>query len=99
MRIARITCDGCRQCTSARASRREKAARVILDRKDSAFSQPRAAGSSMATGDCDLHSACLSTILEPHALRIIAEQFTEHDAGGTLKGSRLNRFAYRVIYG
>jgi len=39
-------------------------------------------------------------LLEPHALRIIAEKFTRRDAGGTLKGQPdSNRFAYRVIYG
>lgn len=39
------------------------------------------------------------TVLEPEALRVIAEEFTDKDAGGTLKGKPdSGRFAYRVIY-
>jgi len=52
----------------------------------------------MASGDL-LIFLDADTILEPHALRIIAEQFSERDAGGTLKGQPdSGRFAYRLIY-
>ena len=91
-----VVANGCTDRTVEVA--REKCQRVvILDEKG--LGPSRNLGARMATGDL-LIFLDADTILEPHALRIIAEQFTEHDAGGTLKGQPdSNRFAYRVIYG
>src|SRR5215469_12899768 len=55
-------------------------------------------GARMATGEL-LVFLDADTILEPGALRVIGEQFTERCAGGTLKGRPdSTRFAYRAIY-
>jgi glycosyltransferase involved in cell wall biosynthesis len=55
-------------------------------------------GAHLATGDL-LVFLDADTILEPGALQTIAEQFTEREAGGTLKGQPdSDRFAYRLIY-
>jgi glycosyltransferase involved in cell wall biosynthesis len=55
-------------------------------------------GARMAKGEL-LVFLDADTILEPGALRIIAEQFNERDAGGTLKGRPdIDRFGYRLIY-
>lgn len=55
-------------------------------------------GARMAWGEL-LVFLDADTILKPGALRIIAQQFTEQDAGGTLKGQPdSDRFAYRLIY-
>lgn len=55
-------------------------------------------GARMATGEL-LVFLDADTILEPGALRVIGEQFTERCAGGTLRGRPdSGRFAYRVIY-
>jgi glycosyltransferase involved in cell wall biosynthesis len=56
-------------------------------------------GARMAAGEL-LVFLDADTILEPHALRTIGEQFTRQDAGGTVKGQPdSSRFAYRLIYG
>ena len=91
-----VVANGCMDRTAEVA--REKCSRLVtLDAKGLGVS--RNLGGRLATGDL-LVFLDADTILEPHALRTIAEQFTRRDAGGTLKGQPdSNRFAYRVIYG
>lgn len=88
--------NGCTDRTAEVA--RDKCQRLVtLEAKGLGVS--RNLGARVATGDL-LVFLDADTILEPHALRIIAEHFTERHAGGTLKGQPdSNRFAYRVIYG
>ncbi len=90
-----VVANGCADRTVEVA--REKCQRVVaLNEKGLGIS--RNTGARAATGDL-LVFLDADTILEPHALRTIAEQFTERDAGGTLKGQPdSNRFAYRLIY-
>jgi len=55
-------------------------------------------GARMAKGEL-LVFLDADTLLEPKALRVIAERFSHRDAAGTLKGKPdSGRFAYRVIY-
>jgi glycosyltransferase involved in cell wall biosynthesis len=55
-------------------------------------------GARMAMGEL-LVFLDADTVLEPGALRVVATEFRELDAGGTLKGlPDSNRFAYRLIY-
>jgi len=91
-----VVANGCQDRTVEAA--REKCPRIVtLDDKGLGIS--RNLGARIATGDL-LVFLDADTILEPHALRVIAGEFTEGDAGGTLKGQPdSNRFAYRVIYG
>jgi glycosyltransferase involved in cell wall biosynthesis len=91
-----VVANGCTDRTVAVA--REKCQRVLtLDAKG--LGPSRNLGARMANGEL-LVFLDADTILEPHALRVIAEQFTERHAGGTLKGQPdSDRFAYRVIYG
>jgi glycosyltransferase involved in cell wall biosynthesis len=91
-----VVANGCTDRTVEVAQ--EKGQRVVtLTQKG--LGPSRNLGGHIATGDL-LIFLDADTILEPHALRIIADQFTEHHAGGTLKGQPdSNRFAYRVIYG
>jgi glycosyltransferase involved in cell wall biosynthesis len=90
-----VVANGCTDRTGEVAER--KCHRLVtLEQKGLGIS--RNLGARMATGDL-LIFLDADTILEPHALRTIAEQFTERDAGGTLKGQPdSNRFAYRLIY-
>jgi glycosyltransferase involved in cell wall biosynthesis len=91
-----VIANGCTDRTADVA--RDKCQRLVaLEAKGLGVS--RNLGAHIATGDL-LVFLDADTVLEPHALRIIAEQFTERDAGGTLKGRPdSDRFAYRVIYG
>lgn len=90
-----VVANGCTDRTVEVA--REKCHRVVaLEEKGLGVS--RNTGARVAAGDL-LVFLDADTILEPQALRTIAEQFTERDAGGTLKGQPdSNRFAYRLIY-
>jgi glycosyltransferase involved in cell wall biosynthesis len=91
-----VVANGCSDHTAEVA--RGKCQRV-LTLNEKGLGPSRNLGARMATGDL-LIFLDADTILEPHALRVIAEQFTERNAGGTLKGQPdSNRFAYRVIYG
>lgn len=55
-------------------------------------------GARMTTGELLLFLDA-DTVLEPDALRVIAEEFSAGDASGTLKGRPdSNRFAYKLIY-
>jgi glycosyltransferase involved in cell wall biosynthesis len=91
-----VVANGCTDRTAEVA--REKCSRLVtLDEKGLGIA--RNLGGKLAAGDL-LVFLDADTIVEPHALRTISEQFTEHDAGGTLKGQPdSDRFAYRVIYG
>jgi glycosyltransferase involved in cell wall biosynthesis len=90
-----VVANGCTDRTAEVA--REKCDRLAtLSRKG--LGVARNLGARMATGEL-LVFLDADTILEPGALRIIAEQFTGRDAGGTLKGQPdSGRFAYRLIY-
>lgn len=91
-----VVANGCTDRT-ADVARENCSHLVTLDEKGLGVS--RNLGGRLAAGDL-LVFLDADTILEPRALRTIAEQFTERDAGGTLKGQPdSNRFAYRVIYG
>jgi glycosyltransferase involved in cell wall biosynthesis len=91
-----VVANGCTDGTTEIA--KEKCSRLVtLDEKGLGVS--RNLGGRLATGEL-LVFLDADTILEPHALRTIAQEFTERDAGGTLKGvPDSDRFAYRVIYG
>ena len=90
-----VVANGCTDHTAEVAER--KCHRLVtLEQKGLGIS--RNLGARMATGEL-LIFLDADTILEPHALRIIAEQFTEGDAGGKLKGQPdSGRFAYRLIF-
>jgi glycosyltransferase involved in cell wall biosynthesis len=91
-----VVANGCTDRTAEVAQ--EKCHRLVtLSEKGLGVS--RNVGAALASGDL-LIFLDADTLLEPGALRIIAEQFTERHAGGTLKGRPdSDRFAYRVIYG
>jgi glycosyltransferase involved in cell wall biosynthesis len=91
-----VIANGCTDRTADVA--REKCTRLVtLEEKSLGVS--RNLGAMLAEGDLLLFLDA-DTLLEPHALRIIAERFTPRHAGGTLKGQPdSDRFAYRVIYG
>jgi glycosyltransferase involved in cell wall biosynthesis len=91
-----VVANGCIDRTADVAF--EKCSRLLtLDKKG--LGPARNLGGRLANGDL-LIFLDADTLLEPHALRIIAAQFSQRDAGGTLKGQPdSNRFAYRVIYG
>jgi len=91
-----VVANGCTDHTADVA--REKSCRLVtLEEKGLGVS--RNLGGRLAVGDL-LVFLDADTILEPDALRIIAQQFTERHAGGTLKGQPdTPRFAYRLIYG
>ncbi len=90
-----VVANGCRDRTAEVAQGRCHRL-VTLSQKN--LGVARNLGARMATGDL-LVFLDADTILEPGALRIIAEQFTERNAGGTLKGQPdSDRFAYRLIY-
>jgi glycosyltransferase involved in cell wall biosynthesis len=90
-----VVANGCTDRTAEVAQ--EKCHRLVtLSQKGLGVS--RNLGARMATGELLLFLDA-DTLLEPDALRIVAEQFTERDAGGTLKGQPdSGRFAYRLIY-
>jgi len=90
-----VVANGCADRTAEVA--RKKCQRVVT-LEEKGLGPSRNMGAGMATGEL-LVFLDADTILERHALRTIAEQFTERDAGGTLKGQPdSNRFAYRLIY-
>jgi glycosyltransferase involved in cell wall biosynthesis len=90
-----VVANGCTDRTAEVAQ--EKCHRLVtLEQKG--LGPSRNLGAHVATGEL-LVFLDADTILEPDALRIIADQFTSRDAGGTLKGQPdSDRFAYRLIY-
>jgi glycosyltransferase involved in cell wall biosynthesis len=90
-----VMANGCTDRTTEAA--RGKCDRLVtLPQKN--LGMARNLGARMATGKL-LIFLDADTVLEPNALRVIAEEFTERDAGGTLKGRPdSGRFAYRLIY-
>jgi glycosyltransferase involved in cell wall biosynthesis len=90
-----VVANGCTDRTADVA--REKCTRLVTLR-EKGLGVSRNLGARIATGDL-LIFLDADTLLEPDALRIIAQQFTGRDAGGTLKGQPdSGRFAYRLIY-
>lgn len=91
-----VVANGCTDRTAEVAQ--EKCHRLVtLAQKGLGVS--RNLGARMATGEL-LIFLDADTLLERDALRKIAQQFTERDAGGTVKGQPdSKRFAYRLIYG
>ncbi|HEX4264133.1 MAG TPA: glycosyltransferase [Verrucomicrobiae bacterium] len=91
-----VVANGCTDRTAQVAQ--EKCHRLAtLEEKGLGIS--RNLGARLATGEL-LIFLDADTILGPDALRTIGEQFTEHHAGGTIKGQPdSERFAYRLIYG
>lgn len=91
-----VVANGCRDRTIEVA--REKCSRLVT-LNEKGLGPARNLGGRLAAGEL-LVFLDADTILGPHALWTIAEQFTPRDAGGTLKGQPdSDRFAYRVIYG
>jgi len=90
-----VVANGCSDRT-AEVAQKKCHRFVTLSQKGLGIS--RNLGARMATGEL-LVFLDADTILKPDALRIIVENFTERDAGGTLKGRPdSGRFAYRLIY-
>lgn len=90
-----VVANGCTDATVEAAQ--EKCHRLVTLSQKS-LGVARNLGARMAAGDL-LVFLDADTVLEPCALRIIAEEFTVRDAGGTLKGQPdASRFAYRLIY-
>lgn len=86
-------------CTDRTAEVAQEKCQRVMTLTQKGLGASRNLGGHIATGDL-LIFLDADTLLEPHALRIIADQFTERHAGGTLKGQPdSDRFAYRVIYG
>lgn len=90
-----VVANGCRDHTAEVAQ--GKCHRLVtLTQKN--LGVARNLGARMANGEL-LVFLDADTILEPGALRVIGEQFTERCAAGTLKGRPdSDRFAYRLIY-
>jgi glycosyltransferase involved in cell wall biosynthesis len=90
-----VVANGCRDRTTDVAQGR---CHRLVTFSQKSLGVARNLGARMATGEL-LVFLDADTLLEPGALRIIAEQFTERNSGGTLKGQPdSNRFAYRLIY-
>jgi glycosyltransferase involved in cell wall biosynthesis len=90
-----VVANGCTDRTADVA--RDKCHRLVT-LKEKGLGISRNLGARMATGDL-LVFLDADTLLDPCALRVIASEFTERHAGGTLKGQPdSNRFAYRLIY-
>ncbi|HWD92401.1 MAG TPA: glycosyltransferase [Verrucomicrobiae bacterium] len=90
-----VVANGCTDRTAEVAQ--EKCHRLVT-LSEKGLGPSRNFGARIATGDL-LIFLDADTILEPDALRIIAEQFTTRDAGGTLKGQPdTRRFSYKLIY-
>jgi glycosyltransferase involved in cell wall biosynthesis len=90
-----VVANGCTDAT-------EEAARGCCDRlvvlSQKSLGIARNLGARMAKGEILLFLDA-DTLLEPGALRIIAESFTRRYAAGTIKGKPdSSRFAYRLIY-
>lgn len=90
-----VVANGCRDRTADVAQGR---CHRLVTLSQKSLGVARNLGARIATGEL-LVFLDADTLLEPDALRIIAEQFKERNSGGTLKGQPdSNRFAYRLIY-
>src|SRR5690242_8258884 len=90
-----VVANGCRDRTADVAQGR---CHRLVTLSQKSLGVARNLGARMATGEL-LVFLDADTILGRDALRVIAEQFTERHAGGTLKGEPdSGRFAYRLIY-
>lgn len=90
-----VVANGCTDRTGEVA--RGKCDRLVtLSQKN--LGVARNLGARMTTGEL-LVFLDADTVLEPDSLRVIADKFSERDAGGTLKGRPdSDRFVYRLIY-
>lgn len=85
-------------CTDATVEAAQGKCHRLVTLSQKSLGVARNLGARMAAGDL-LVFLDADTVLEPCALRVIAEEFTARDAGGTLKGQPdASRFAYRLIY-
>jgi glycosyltransferase involved in cell wall biosynthesis len=85
-------------CTDRTAEEAQGKCRRLVALSQKNLGVARNLGARMATGNL-LIFLDADTILEPDALRTIAEEFSEENAGGTLHGvPDSDRFAYRLIY-
>lgn len=90
-----VVANGCTDNTAEVAQ--DKCHRLVT-LSEKGLGVARNLGARLATGDL-LVFLDADTILKPDGLKIIAQQFTERDAGGTLKGEPdTGRFSYRLIY-
>ena len=90
-----VVANGCRDRT-AEVAQGNCHRLVVLSQKS--LGVARNLGARMARGEL-LVFLDADTILEPGALRVIAERFAKCNAGGTLKGQpNSDRFGYRLIY-
>lgn len=90
-----VVANGCSDRT-AEAAQGKCNRLVTLSQKN--LGVARNLGARMTTGEL-LVFLDADTLLEPDALRIIAEEFSEGDASGTLKGMPdSDRFAYHLLY-
>lgn len=86
-------------CTDRTAEVAQEKCHRLVNLKQKGLGVSRNLGARMATGEL-LVFLDADTILEPDGLRTIAEQFSQRNAGGTVKGvPDSDRFAYRLIYG
>ncbi len=85
-------------CTDRTADEAQGKCHRLVALSQKSLGVARNLGARMASGNL-LIFLDADTILEPDALRTIAEEFTEENAGGTVRGQPdSNRFAYRLIY-
>lgn len=90
-----VVCNGCNDRTPEVA--RQFCDRVIVV-PERGLSRARNLGGQAASGKM-LVFLDADTLLEPHALETIAQQFTPEFAAGTLKGTPdITRFSYHLMY-
>jgi glycosyltransferase involved in cell wall biosynthesis len=91
-----VVANGCTDHT-AQVARGRCQRLIVLSRKN--LGMARNLGARMARGELLLFLDA-DTLLEPSALRRIAENFTTTDTAGTVRGQPDSpRIAYRIIYG
>jgi glycosyltransferase involved in cell wall biosynthesis len=91
-----VVANGCTDST-AEVARGRCNRLVTLSRKS--LGVARNLGARLAKGELLLFLDA-DTILEPNALRVIAQEFSKDHSAGTLKGRPdMERFGYRLVYG
>ncbi len=90
-----VVANGCVDQTAA-AARGQCQRLIVLSQKS--LGVARNLGARMAKGEI-LVFLDADTLLEPHALKVIAQQFRKQDAAGTLKGRPdAHRLHYKFVY-
>jgi hypothetical protein len=85
-------------CTDGTAATAQGACDQLIVRAQKGLCAARNSGARRAKGEL-LVFLDADTMLEPHALRVIEQKFTRHEAAGTLKGRPdSDRLGYRMIY-